>query len=191
MLEYIIQFWEIALVAFMVLLELVTRWIDKNRKTKNEFAFEKMPVLRPIKIPTVGKGILRGIWVWVAKSRQWEVAEDFHYSINGVDYVIPAGFVCDATSIPKFLRTILSPTGILLIGGLVHDYGYRYTYLLKADGDTTERMSQKHLDQIFRDINIQVNGFKAINYVPYYMLRLFGWFAWIQRRKADGKWDTE
>jgi len=185
MLEYIIQFWEIALVAFIVLLELVTRWIDRSRETKNKFSFEKMPAMRPVKIPTVGVGIFRGIWVWIAKSRQWELTEDFFYSINGVDFVIPKGFICDATSIPKFLRTILSPTGILLVGGLVHDYGYRYTTLRLADGTETRSYSQKELDQIFRDINIQVNGFKAINYVPYYMLRLFGWWAWLQRRKEE------
>lgn len=187
MLEYIIQFWEIALTAFLVLLELITRWADKDRKTKHEFSYTKMPALRPVKIPTVGKGILRGIWVWIAKSRTWELTEDFHYTIDGVEYIIPAGFVCDATSIPKFLRTILSPTGILLLGGLVHDYGYRYTTLHKADGTDTEKLGQKDLDKIFRDINIQVNGFKAINYVPYYMLRLFGWYAWGQRRKEDKK----
>jgi hypothetical protein len=58
-----------------------------------------------------------------------------------------------------------------------------------AGGSETPRLDQKYLDQLFRDINIQVNGFKAINHVAYYALRLFGWVAWIKHRIEDKKWE--
>ena len=48
--------------------------------------------------------------------------KDFEYKINGNNYVIPAGFKFDGASIPKFLHTFLSPVGVLLMGGLIHDY---------------------------------------------------------------------
>lgn len=59
--------------------------------------------------------------------------KDFYYTINGEKYVIPAGFTFDGASVPKFLASFLSPVGVLLIGGLIHDYGYKYKTLLKAD----------------------------------------------------------
>lgn len=182
-LSYIIQFWELAVIALVIILELLARWLDSDNRAKINFNYGKMPVLQPVKIPTNGRGVLSAIWVWIGKPRKWIVAEDFCYSINGVRYVIPAGFEFDGASVPKFLHTLLSPTGILLLGGLVHDYGYRYQCLQLADGRHDSKHSQKHFDKIFRDINIQVNGFKTINYVSYFMLRVLGIFAWNKNEK--------
>ena len=42
------------------------------------------------------------------------------------------GFVFDGASIPKFLRTFFSPVGVLLMGGLVHDYAYKYACLKRT-----------------------------------------------------------
>jgi hypothetical protein len=44
------------------------------------------------------------------------------------------------------------------------------------------------MDIIFRDINIDVNGFKVINYIAYYALRLGGFFAWKGHRKVGADW---
>jgi len=189
MLEHIVQFWEFALIILVVLLEVITRWADKNRKTKNKFEYQRMPAMIPVPIPTKGNGLFEGFWVWLTKPREWELTEDFHFTLNEVDYIVPKGFVTDGSSVPRALYAVVSPTGILLMGGVVHDYGYMHTTLKIANGEDTERYTQKHLDQIFRDINIQVNGFKAINYLAYYMLRLFGWYSWIKHRKNDKKWD--
>lgn len=184
-LSYLIQFWEFALIGLIFVLELLARWVDRSKETKHLFTYDEMPAMRPVRIPTDGNGVFEAMWTWVMKSRQWELVEDFHYSIDGVDYIVPAGFVCDATSIPKFMRAVISPTGILLIGGLVHDYGYRYRCLRLATGEDTIKHGQKHFDEIFRDINVQDNGFKSINYLSYYALRMFGWFAWRQNRKEE------
>ena len=74
-------------------------------------------------------------------------------------------FRFDGASIPKFLHTWLSPTGVLLMGGLIHDYAYKYATLLKSDQkETMGKITQKQADQIFRDINIEQNGFHFLNY---------------------------
>ena len=113
---------------------------------------------------------------------------DRHYNIDGTDYVIPAGFTFDGASIPKFLRTFFSPVGVLLVGGLVHDYAYKYTTLLeKNKKNTMDKLTQKRADEIFRDININVNGFYVMNYLAYYSLRLGGWVAWRGHRKRNAK----
>ena len=99
-----------------------------------------------------------------------------------------AGFTFDGASIPKFLRTFFSPVGVLLIGGLVHDYAYKYKTLLKANKkDTMGELTQKRADEIFRDININVNGFYVMNYLAYYSLRLGGFVAWNGHRKRNAK----
>ena len=144
--------------------------------------------MKPLRIATKGKGFFTMIKMWLLGVRHWEIAEDFHYKLNGEDFVIPAGFKFDGASIPKFLHPFLSPIGVLLIGGLVHDYGYKYATLLKKNKkDTLGTISQKRADEIFRDINIGVNGFYLMNYLAYWSLRLGGFVAWNGHRKVNAK----
>ena len=95
-----------------------------------------MPKMMPLPIGTANKGFWKGVWLWLMGVRQWEIAEDWHFEVNGQKHVIPAGFQFDGASVPKFLATFLSPVGVLLMGGLVHDYIYKYATLLK---DTKKR----------------------------------------------------
>ena len=96
------------------------------------------------------------------------LTKDWKYNIDGTEYVIPAGFQFDGASIPKFLRTFFSPVGVLLMGGLVHDYMYKYTACKPTnDKDNLLVVDQKRADQIFRDINIINNGFYVMNYLSY------------------------
>ena len=81
----------------------------------------------------------------------------------------------------------LSPVGVLLIGGLIHDYGYKYQTLLLKNKKTNGIRSQKWMDEVFRDINIEVNGFYFLNYLAYWALRLGGWVAWNKHRKVNAK----
>jgi Protein of unknown function (DUF1353). len=150
--------------------------------------YDEMPHMKPIKIPTAGKGFWASIWHWFWGVRTWEIAKDFHFEVNGEKYVIPAGFVFDGASVPKFLGAWLSPVGILLIGGLVHDYVYKYTVLLKkGKKKTSEPMTQKQADQLFRDINIEQNGIHVLNWAAYLALRAGGFVAWNGHRKNNCK----
>jgi len=139
-----------------------------------------MPHMKPITIETKSKGFFGGIWMWIATSRKWEITSDFLFTIDNTNYVIPKGFIFDGASVPKYFRSWLSPMGVLLVGGLVHDY--------KKPKALTKK-NQKWCDQLFRDINIDVNGFKIINYLAYYALRGGGWLAWNGHRKRNCKWD--
>jgi hypothetical protein len=78
--------------------------------------------------------------------------------------------------------------GVLLSGGLVHDWIYKYESLnLGGKKGHTGKMTQKEADALFRDICIDVNGFKVINYLAYYALRLGGFMAWNGHRKRNLK----
>jgi len=183
--ETLVNYWQFTLVAGLIIIAwVVNTFIDKTSSLS--FGQEGMPSMRPVPIETKSKGFWGGIWMWLMATRRWEITEDFYYNLNGEQLVIPKGFSFDGASIPKFLRTWLAPMGVLLVGGLIHDYGYKYATLLKANkGETLGSLTQKDMDVIFRDINVEVNGFIVLNYVAYYALRLGGFAAWRGHRKTN------
>ena len=182
------KFWQWTVLIAVVIIGAIINFADKRAKTKLKFSYGELPHLQPLKFVTKGKGFWGGILAWLLGTRNWEITKDWNYTIDGVDYVIPAGFQFDGASIPKFLRTFFSPVGVLLIGGLVHDYAYKYKTLLKANKkDTMGELTQKRADEIFRDINIIVNGFYTMNRLAYWSLRLGGFVAWNGHRKRNSK----
>ena len=48
-------------------------------------------------------------------------------------------------------------------------------------------LDQKQSDIIFRDINIEINGFNFLNYLAYWALRVAGFMAWNKHRKVNAK----
>ena len=182
------KFWQWSLLIAFVILGFAINLFDRKKPKCYTFAYTSMPDLKPLPIKTKGKGFFKAIVMWLLGTRTWELTNDFTYVLNGNKYVIPAGFKFDGASIPKFLRTFFSPVGVLLLGGLVHDYAYKYETLLRENKrDTLGKISQKRADEIFRDININVNGFYLMNYLAYWSLRLGGFVAWNGHRKRNVK----
>ena len=182
------KFWQWTVLIAVVIIAAIINFTDKRAKTKLKFYYKGMPKLQPVPIATKGKGFWKGIVMWLLSTRNWILTEDWKYNIEGEEYVIPAGFQFDGASIPKFMRTFFSPVGVLLIGGLVHDYAYKYKTLLKKNKkDTMGELTQKRADEIFRDINIIVNGFYTMNRLAYWSLRIGGFVAWNGHRKRNAK----
>ena len=190
-----LKFWMWTILIALIIIGFIINLFDKKQPKCYTFAFTNYPLMRPIRIATKGKGFFKMIFMWILGVRHWEIAEDFEYVLNGNKYVIPAGFKFDGASIPKFLHPFLSPVGVLLIGGLVHDYMYKYeaqlihnkNYLIPENKSDIESVTQKKADQIFRDINIEINGFFFMNYLAYWSLRLGGFMAWNKHRKVNAK----
>ena len=182
------KFWQWSILIAVVIIGAIINFTDKRAKPKQKFNYTGMPHIKPLPIKTKGKGFWKAIVMWLLSTRNWELTQDWKYNIDGTDYVIPKGFTFDGASIPKFLRTFFSPVGVLLIGGLVHDYMYKYTHCkpVSAKGALLV-VDQKKADQIFRDINIVVNGFYTMNYLAYWSLRIGGFVAWNGHRKRDKK----
>ena len=124
------KFWQWTILIAVVIIGAIINFTDKRKKPNLKFYFKGFPELQPVAIKTKGKGFWKGIAMWLLSTRNWEITKDWHYNINGVEYVIPAGFTFDGASIPKFLHPFFSPVGVLLMGGLVHDYAYKYQTLL-------------------------------------------------------------
>ena len=184
------QFWPMTAFIILVIIGYIINIFDKKIDNRVNFKYKDYPHMKPIKIPTKGKGFWTAIMLWVFGTRRWEITKDFHYSLNGENFIIPKGFKFDGASVPKFLAQFLSPVGLLLIGGLIHDYGYKYETLLRKNKTTNGIRSQKWMDKTFRDINIEVNGFYFLNYLAYWALRLGGWVAWNKHRKVNAKVDV-
>ena len=181
------QFWPMAVFIVLVILGFIINLFDKKIDNRVNFTYKDYPHMKPIRIATKGKGFWGALMLWVFGTRHWEVAKDFNYSINKQNFIIPKGFKFDGARVPKFLAQFLSPVGVLLIGGLIHDYGYKYETLLLKNGKTIGIRSQQWMDKTFRDINIEVNGFYFLNYLAYWALRLGGWVAWNKHRKINAK----
>ena len=182
------KFWQWSLLILFVIIGFAINMLDKRKTNNLKFSYDELPHLQPIPIKTKGKGFWKGIIMWLLGTRNWIILKDFKYTMNGTNYVIPKGFSFDGASIPKFLRTFFSPVGVLLIGGLVHDYMYKYSACKPADKKGQLLLvDQKKADQIFRDINIEVNGFYFMNYLAYWSLRLGGFVAWNGHRKRNAQ----
>ena len=189
-LDLAVRFWMWTVVIILIIIGLIINFIDKKQinKPRVNFKYKDYPHMKPIRIATQDKGFWSAVIMWLLGGRRWEISKDFVYELNGVKYVIPKGFTFDGASVPKFLATFLSPVGVLLLGGLIHDYAYKYAALKPAlQKSSLLVLNQKQADKIFRDINIEVNGFYFLNYLAYWALRLGGWLAWNGHRKRNAK----
>ena len=186
-LDMAVTFWQWTIVISLILIGFIASIFDGQGEDRVGFYYTEMPQMSPIKIETADKGFWKAVWMWMLGVRHWEITKDFYFSLKGEEYVIPQGFEFDGASVPKFLAMWLSPTGVLLMGGLIHDYGYKYGTLLRSDRTSIGAKSQKWMDTLFRDICIEQNGFKLLNYLAYWALRVGGFVAWNGHRKHESK----
>lgn len=186
--EQLVSFWQFTVVGVLVIIGWIANLFGiDNDKDLIGFSYKEMPQMQPIKIPTAGKGFWGAIWMWFWGVRTWRITKDFEFTLKGDTYIIPAGFEFDGASVPKFLASWLSPVGVLLLGGLVHDYAYKYATLKRKGKGTLGTLNQKQADVIFRDINIEQNGMHLLNYLAYWALRIGGFVAWNSHRKHNAK----
>ena len=108
------KFWQWTILIAVVIIGWLINVLDKRRENKLKFSYTELPSMQALKISTKGIGFFKGILMWILSTRNWVLTKDWHYHIDGEDYVIPKGFQFDGASIPKFLRTFFSPVGCLL-----------------------------------------------------------------------------
>ena len=150
----------------------------------------EMPSLIPIPIDTKSQPRLHKVVVFVTQPRRWELAEDWSYKLDeDTTLVIEKGFEFDGASIPRIFWAILSPTGLLLIPGLIHDYGYRYDQIWKRekDGDTSEYSQgagKLYWDKLFKKVGNDVNEVGLINFIATLAVILGGKSTWHKHRSA-------
>lgn len=185
-----------ALLAAYIALYLFYRGVAAT-KVEPAVTPKDMPALKPIPIPTKKQPrFLRKLVVAIFEVRRWQLTENWRYktTIDGKEeeLVIPAGFDFDGASIPRPFWALLSPTGLLLMPGLIHDYGYKYDAVWKVDaqGQYVEfctNRGKEFWDALFRKVAQDVNQFSIVSIIAWLGVALGGKTAWNKHREVNAK----
>ena len=149
-----------------------------------------MPKMTPLPIPTKGESFRVRVCRWLSSVRKWQLLEDWTFQLpNGAPkIVIPKNFIFNGASTPRLLWSLLTPTGLLLIPGLIHDFAYRYGYLwaLNPNGEAYkygEGKDRSDWDKVLGEVGKDVNGMAWITWCVQFALFIGGWAAWNRHRK--------
>jgi len=131
------------------------------------------------------------IFKFVTYRRKFKVKRDYSIWSPLLKQFIftPCYFIFDGASVPKILSGIFSPNGILLLGSLPHDFGYRYNGLFLIDPEIKsiyfQKFSKSQLDAIFKDLCSWENKMQVASRVATLALSLFGFLGWRENRKLN------
>lgn len=108
----------------------------------------------------------------VLDKNYYELIESWMVRTPYGDFTVPAGFMYDGASIPRFFWRVTggpfqSPR---CIAALAHDYLY-----------ATHKVDRATADIIYRDMQFALGIAKYKARIEYRALRLFGWIAWKNR----------
>lgn len=151
---------------------------------------EQMPPMKPEPIASSEKiPFLDKLLTMIFTVRRWRLQKNWHFQLEeDVEIIIPRDFSFDGASIPGIFWAVLSPVGLLLIPGLVHDYGYRYDMLwrLGPDGEVQEYRKgagKDYWDGLFQEIGEKVNGFSLLNGIAWLTVTFGGEGTWRRYRR--------
>ncbi len=118
----------------------------------------------------------------INKPRQFRILEEFTFW----EYKVPAGFVFNGASVPKAFWGLVSPTGLLFVPAIIHDYAYQNGYLLLKD-DSKRKIDRALADKILRNMALELHGnsFRGRMRIAiaYYAVRSSGWVVWRNRKE--------
>jgi len=123
------------------------------------------------------------LFIWLTTNKKWEVAEDVRYKLeSGETILVKKGFVFDGASIPRILRPIISPVGILLVPSVFHDFAYQNKFVLKTSSNRTyfykQTSDRKYWDSLFKDMSKETHSLKIISILAWAAVRVGGFFSW-------------
>lgn len=171
------------------------KFFDSQSQTFSSKNPVDLPVLKPLILPTQGKGFLGKI-LSAAKPRDYELQQDWRIQISGASYVttegmdnfegvlvIPEGAVINGASVPcpwlmaVFSFGVMRPVGVLFTASVVHDYAFtngEWEYQ-QANGSQASRPIERQVaDAVFRDMIQAVNGMPITAQLAWLAVRL-GW----------------
>jgi hypothetical protein len=155
---------------------------------QHSFFNQDMPAVRALPIDMRHLSFFGKVLKLFTHKRKWEVMEDYCLRIPwlSIAVFVPRGFVFDFASVPRFFWPILSPTGVLMMGSIAHDMGYRYHGLLLAEPNTRTvsfvSMEKEDLDSLLADITKSVCGLSFPGTLAKLALGLGGKKAWDNAR---------
>ena len=186
----------------------------KKQKRCSKINTECMPLLRPVPIATwkcdhkrSKTGLFTRYFIWLYEPRRWKIEKNWCYKFkrrNGcnIKIVIPKGFIFDGASIPRPFWFFLSPTGLFMIPGLIHDYAYKYGHHLKKNGQLTldpngklirndNHPDRSYWDKLFFDMGSGLNSCRLFNRLVWIAVCLGSCFTWCKYRNREDELTKE
>jgi len=146
-----------------------------------------MPVMVKIPTKTLGQSGWKQIWTYLSEPTKYKLVGNWFIHLpNGMKLMFPDGFEFDGASIPWYLRWMMTSFGPLLRGAIVHDFGYRYNFLFRWDGNqiAIER-GKLFFDDLFKDIVLWTTGIVALANVAWAGIRAGGDASWNKHREEE------
>lgn len=131
-----------------------------------------------------GKFVTKLIVQFRDKGTQADLYNDLVYYTSAKERIcVPINTYTDFASIPRIFWNIFPPTGTYAIAAVIHDYLYEQQGI--------EKYSRKDCDNIFLEA-MHANGVSiTARYIMYWMVRLFGkWAWWSAGRELKKKLET-
>lgn len=158
-------------------------------RINTQYDFE-LPVTRSIPLNSRDKSVLRKFKIWLVDVQDEVFVEDYYFLMDWLPdqpiIKIPKGFVFNGASVPKPLRFILSPKGILYASSIFHDFGYQYNAWLTITNELyLHAHDQSFFDQQFREFNEKVYEMDVIAVSSWVALRAFGRISWSDCRAVN------
>ena len=149
-----------------------------------------MPKLLPYAIKTQQFSFVSKLWRLLVRKRQWQLIEDWHYTLpNQRVIIIPKGFDFDGSSYPAIVWLFYSPTGLLLIPVILHDFCFQYNYLWALQDDRVFKFKQGNgffkWSALIRNVGIERNELLLIDYFTWLMCIVFGWVNWLTFQRKE------
>ena len=98
------------------------------------------PQFKPVNVNLSGLSFcdkVKEIW---SNPPRFELCADWIVTLDdGLEIIVTKGFITDFASIPRLLWAVpgFAPSGPLLWGAILHDFGYQYGYLLAVPSSAT------------------------------------------------------
>lgn len=130
------------------------------------------------------------IWNFMKYRRKWTIKQDYCLWVPVLHkwIFVPSNFLFDGASVPKIACNIYSSTGILLLGSVPHDFGYRYEGLIHVGSSGElyfEFYSKEELDCVLKIVCDYENGMEKASNLAVLVLSAFGFFGWNENRKKN------
>lgn len=150
----------------------------------------EMPKLQPFAIKTQKFSFFSKIWRLLFRKRQWQLIEDWQYMLpNKRVIIIPKGFIFDGSSYPAIVWLFYSPTGLLLIPVILHDFCFQYNYLWAVQDDRVFKLKQGNgflnWSALIRQVGVERNELLLIDYLTWLICITFGWINWLVFQKKE------
>jgi len=108
------------------------------------------------------------------RGRTWALTEDLLYHGSVEQFTVPAGFVTDFASIPRFFWRILPPWSEHMRAAVLHDWFYSVAYATYSRGRGHEPVIRRDADGLFRRAMRESGVGGCRRWVMWLAVRVFG-----------------